>query len=204
MSLTLDKTELLSWQMLCGLAGQAVPWPDDAGDHLDLVRLDKGQVLFDVGQPHPYLYVVRRGCLKLLYRGADGEEWVQDFVAEGAFFCSLTALVTGGLSSYACEAVEPCELERVHYPWLEATAALKLVWQQALLTGWKDYATRKELRERDLLTLNPTQRYEAFVRSHPGLAQRVPQKDLARYLGVTAVSLSRIRGRLKPARSSGG
>lgn len=196
MSLTFDKTELFCWRIVCALAGQEVPWPDGAEDHIHLMRLDKGQVLFEVGQPHPYLYVVRQGCLKLLYRGANGDEWVQDFVAEGAFFCSLTALV-GGLSSYACEALEPCALERVHYPWLEQTASQKQTWQQALLSGWKDYATRKELRERDLLTLTPPQRYEAFVRTHPGLAQRVPQKDLARYLGVTPVSLSRIRGRLK-------
>jgi CRP-like cAMP-binding protein len=197
MSLTFDKNALFSWRVLRGLAGQDVPWLDGAEEHIQLMRLDKGQVLFDVGQPHPYLYVVRQGCLKLLYRGANGDEWVQDFVAEGAFFCSLTALV-GGLSSYACEALEACELERLHYPWLEETARQQASWQQALLSGWKDYATRKELRERDLLTLTPPQRYAAFVRSHPGLAQRVPQKDLARYLGVTPVSLSRIRGRLKP------
>lgn len=196
MSLTLDKSDLFCWRMVCALAGAEVPWPQDADQHIQLLRLDKGQVLFEVGQPHPYLYVVRQGCLKLLYRGAEGEEWVQDFVAEGAFFCSLTALV-GGLSSYACEAVEPCELERLNYPWLESTASQRGPWQQALLSGWKDYATRKELRERDLLTLTPPQRYEAFMRTHPGLAQRVPQKDLARYLGVTPVSLSRIRGRLK-------
>lgn len=196
MSLTLDKTDLYCWRMVCALAGGEVPWPSDADQHIHLMRLDKGQVLFDVGQPHPYLYVMRQGCVKLLYRGANGDEWVQDFVAEGAFFCSLTALV-GGLSSYACEALEPCELERLHYPWLEQTAHQKQAWQQALLAGWKEYATRKELRERDLLTLTPPQRYEAFVRTHPGLVQRVPQKDLARYLGVTPVSLSRIRGRLK-------
>ncbi|MGH6647824.1 Crp/Fnr family transcriptional regulator [Aquabacterium sp.] len=196
MSLTFDKNDLFSWRVLRALAGDDVPWLDGAEDHIQLMRLEKGQVLFEVGQPHPYLYVVRQGCLKLLYRGASGDEWVQDFVAEGAFFCSLTALV-GGLSSYACEALEACELERLHYPWLEETARQQQPWQQALLSGWKDYATRKELRERDLLTLTPPQRYEAFMRTHPGLAQRIPQKDLARYLGVTPVSLSRIRGRLK-------
>jgi DNA-binding MarR family transcriptional regulator len=65
-----------------------------------------------------------------------------------------------------------------------------------LLNGWKDYAIRKEWRERDLLTLSPEQRLQAFLDREGHLAQRVPQKDLARHLGVTPVSLSRIRRRL--------
>jgi CRP-like cAMP-binding protein len=39
------------------------------------------------------------------------------------------------------------------------------------------------------------QRYAAFLAREGNLAQRVPQKDLARYLGITPVSLSRIRRR---------
>ncbi len=199
MSFTMDNAQLLSLAVLSALAGGDVPLPDDVADHLRVVKLVKGQVLFDIGQPHPYIYVIRQGCVKTLYRDADGQEWVQDFMAEGAFFCSLTALMPGGVSSYACEALEACEFERFDYGWLERTASQNPAWQKALLNGWKDYATRRELRERDLLTLKPAERYAAFVVQRPGLAPRLPQKDLARYLGITAVSLSRIRGRLRDA-----
>lgn len=195
----MDKSELLSLAVLNALADGEVPVPEDVADHLHVVNLGKGQVLFDIGQPHPYIYVIRQGCVKTLYRDAEGQEWVQDFMAEGAFFCSLTALMPGGVSSYACEALEDCELERIDYAWLESTATQRPIWQKALLNGWKDYATRRELRERDLLTLKPPERYAAFVAQRPGLAPRLPQKDLARYLGITAVSLSRIRGRLRDA-----
>ena len=73
MSLTFDKNDLFSWRVLRALAGEDVPWLDGAEDHIQVMRLDKGHVLFEVGQPHPYLYVVRQGCLKLLYRDADGD-----------------------------------------------------------------------------------------------------------------------------------
>lgn len=193
----MDKSHLLSWAVLQALGDTDTPWPDDALDHIQLIRLDKGQLLFDIGQPHPYIHVIRRGCVKTLYRNAEGEEWVQDFLAEGAFLCSLTALLPGGTSSYACEALEDCEFERIDYPWLEQTAMQQQPWQRALLNGWKDYAVRRELRERDLLTLSPPARYEAFTAQRPGLAARIPQKDLARYLGITPESLSRIRARLR-------
>ncbi len=193
----MDKQSLLSWPLLCKLAGEDVPLPTDLAEHLRIVSLAKGQTLFDAGQPHPYLYVVRQGCLKLVYRALNGDDWVQDLVAEGAFFCSLTALHGQGVTSFACEALEACELECIDYLWMEEISTRQALWQRALLRGWQDFAARKELRERDLLTLSPAERYEAFVEGHPGLAQRVPQKDLARFLGITPVSLSRIRGRLK-------
>lgn len=193
----MDKQSLLSWPLLCKLAGDEVPLPDDLAQHLRIVCVPKGQTLFEAGQVHPYLYVVRRGCLKLVYRALNGDDWVQELVSESDFFCSLTALHGQGVTSFACEALEACELECIDYVWMEEIAAQHALWQRALLRGWQAFAARKELRERDLLTLSPTQRYQAFVDCHPGLAQRVPQKDLARFLGITPVSLSRIRGRLK-------
>jgi CRP-like cAMP-binding protein len=37
------------------------------------------------------------------------------------------------------------------------------------------------------------ERYNALVQAHPQIVQRVPQKFIASYLGITPVSLSRIR-----------
>lgn len=192
----MDKQDLWSTKVLSALAGEAVTPPDDVLAHVRIVSLDKGASLFEMGQPHPYLYVIRQGCVKTVYRQDNGDEWVQDFLAEGAFFGSVTALTPGGVCSYACEALEACVLERIDYAWIEQTARHQPAWRTALLNGWKDYATRKEWREHDLLTLSPEQRYAAFVERDGHLAQRVPQKELARYLGITAVSLSRIRRRL--------
>lgn len=193
----MDKSDLHSVRVLSALSGNdGMSLPDDVLAHVQIVRRDKGQVLFEMGEPHPYLYVIRHGCVKTLYRRTCGEEWVQDFLAEGAFFGCVTAMSAGGLCSYACEALEPCELERIDYAWIEGIARQDPRWQAALLNGWKDYAIRKEWREHDLLTLSPQERYAAFLAREGHLAQRVPQQELARYLGITPVSLSRIRRRV--------
>ena len=110
----MDKQGLHCAAVLHALAGQAVALPADTLAHVRIVSLAKDEVLFEMGQAHPYLYVIRQGCVKLLYRTAQGEEWVQDFMAEGAFFGSVTAMSPGGVCSYACQAIEPCELERVY------------------------------------------------------------------------------------------
>ena len=58
------------------------------------------------------------------------------------------------------------------------------------------YGARKEKRERELLTLSPEERYRSFSHEYPMLSSRIPQKDIARYLGVTPVGLCRIKKRL--------
>ena len=109
----MDKQGLHCADVLCALAGQEVALPADTLEHVRILSLAKDEVLFEMGQPHPFLYVIRQGCVKLLYRTAQGDEWVQDFMAEGAFFGSVTAMSPGGVCSYACEAIEPCELSRI-------------------------------------------------------------------------------------------
>jgi len=79
----MDKQGLHCAEVLKTLAGQEVHLPADTLAHVSVVALDKDEVLFEMGQPHPYLYVLRQGCVKLIYRTEQGEEWVQDFMAEG-------------------------------------------------------------------------------------------------------------------------
>lgn len=45
------------------------------------------------------------------------------------------------------------------------------------------------------IRLTPRQRYEELLRTRPDLLRRIPQHYIASYLGITPVSLSRIRAR---------
>ena len=199
MSFTKDK-----WDKALGGASTALPlFQSLAGQALDArglqilpLTLSAGEVLFEPEQIHPYVYIVSRGLLKLHYRQPNGEEWIKSFSHEGLFFASLAALQPQGRSSFAVTALEACELERLDYRELEALAAQDPAWLLALYRAMRLFAARKEQRERELLTLSPPERYQAFLREDAALAARLPLKDLALYLGITPVSLSRIRARL--------
>ena len=69
----------------------------------------------------------------------------------------------------------------------------------------KNYMTRlyieKEERERSFLLDDATTRYLDFVRKNPDFEERIPQFNIASYLGITPVSLSRIRSKLKKNKS---
>ena len=190
---------LASQRLLCTLAGGDLPdWPAFATG-VRVLQVARGSQVFAQGVAHPYVYVMRRGLLKLAYLSDQGEEWVKSFIAEGQFFASLAALAPGGSTSFAAEAIEDSELEQLDYRDIAARAATSLPWQRALAQALLIYGARKEARERELLTLAPTERYRAFLRQSPGVVDRVRQRDLALYLGVTPVSLSRLKARVRAA-----
>lgn len=184
-------------QLLQSAAGSALPeWPRVA-QALTVHRIDAGAAVFLQDVEHPFVYAVSSGLLKLHYLGEDGTEWIKSFASEGGFFASIAALRPGGRTSFMVTAIEASVLERVDYRLIAALAQEHLAWLRALQGLTMVFAARKEARERDLLTLDAEERYLAFCAAEPDLARRIPQKDLARHLGVTPVGLNRIAMRLR-------
>lgn len=171
-------------------------WPQVAAS-IALRSLSPGGTVFLQDVEHPYVYAVRSGLVKLCYLGEDGSEWIKSFAEEGRFFASIAALQPRGRTSFMVSAIEETELERLDYRLLAELGARHLAWSQALQAMTLLFAARKEQRERELLTLSAEDRYRTFAAANAGLVQRIPQKDLARHLGVTPVGLNRIVMRLR-------
>lgn len=66
----------------------------------------------------------------------------------------------------------------------------------AIANALKFYGQRKERREMELLTLSPEDRYIRFMHDNPELVAALRQSDIASYIRVTPVALSRIKSRL--------
>ena len=119
-----------------------------------------------------------------------------DLFAEGDFATDYVSFLTEQPSTVEIVALEPCRVSTL------SRAAL-LAFYDALpgvdRLGRK-IAERQFVgsvhRAGSLLTEDPSQRYRSFAAKRPDLIQRVPQYILARWLGITPESLSRIRARL--------
>lgn len=166
--------------------------------HLDAVlaavrvsSLARRAAAFQAGEARARVYLVRSGLVKQAYVDADGAEWIKSFAGPGDLFACLDAL-DGGVTSFASLAIEPSVVEWIEWRVIEQAAARDVAWQHAVRLAFQALARRKVHRERDLLMLTAEQLYRALVDETPDIAARVPQRDLAAYLGVTAVGLNRI------------
>jgi CRP-like cAMP-binding protein len=176
---------------LARLSNVDLPHTDRIARAIEVIDLEPGQCAFRQGEPQPYVHVVRSGLLKQYYTDVDGNTWIKSFTDEGVVFACLEAL-EGGLASFSSEAIEHSVVERLHFRHIHALAAEHPEWLKAMGVAYAALARIKVRRERDLLMLTAEQLYEQFVASSPALSERVPQKDLAGYIGVTPVGLNRI------------
>lgn len=147
---------------------------------------------------HELLFVCS-GLLRFYYLSEDGTESNKAFIAEDTFAGPLAASVLKMPVIYGIEALEPTTLLVADYADFVGLFEEHPVFDRLgrKLAEW--LLVRKELRTRNLLQYQAKDRYLAFKRQFPELAERVPQYHIASYLGITEVSLSRLKRSLRLA-----
>jgi CRP-like cAMP-binding protein len=156
-------------------------------------KLRKRQYLVQAGELCRYECFVSKGCLRQYYIDDSGQEHVIMFAIEDWWISDMYSLVTGNPSLTNVEAIEDSELlliERGDFEKLLAEVPLferhfRIMLQRAFI------AHQRRLIEN--MSLPADKRYCNFLDRFPQLEQRLPQKLIASYLGITPESLSRIR-----------
>lgn len=154
-------------------------------------RFAKKDFIFQQGQTCRYLYVIQTGVLKGFYSDEDGKDFIKSFLFSGDVIASMAAL-QGGKASFNLQVLQPCEVIRVAYEDIERQAAQDLASANHMIKILMAFAMKKEQREYELLCLSAQQRYQALLARKPDIYDFVTQGDIAKYLGITPVALSRI------------
>jgi CRP-like cAMP-binding protein len=137
--------------------------------------------------------LIERGALRLYFLRRDGREFNKNFYLDGALICPLTPAMWGEPSLFGIASLEGGYLWRADAAAWRALLERHGAWAPLQRELLAKLVTHKLQREHDLLALDGRSRYAAFCRRHPALAARIPLGQLASYLGLTDVSLSRIR-----------
>lgn len=162
---------------------------------LDLFRsVKKGQVLLNKGQKTKESYFVLKGCIRLYYI-IDGEEKTTAFYTEME---GLTphCVVNKAPSEYFIGCVEDSILLVSD---AETSVEMNLKFPKfdtmcRMLS--EELLAKQQINFDEFKTSSPEQRYLNLLQKRPDLIQRVPQHQLASYLGIKPQSLSRLRARI--------
>jgi CRP-like cAMP-binding protein len=160
------------------------------------VSAPKGNFLLRAGEVPRTLGFVVSGVIRLFFVTPDGHERTRSFRIENSFVASYSALLLGEPSRLFLQALEPTSLLITPYSAYQELTAGHLCWQIMDRKLAQMLFIRQEQRECELLLDDATTRYLKFRAEYPGLEDRVKQHHIASYLGITPVTLSRIRSQL--------
>ncbi|WP_430612934.1 Crp/Fnr family transcriptional regulator [Flavobacterium sp. JP2137] len=159
-----------------------------------VVELDfpKNHILLKADKIEQHLYLIKQGMVRAFAPQEDRDItfW---FGQEGETILSMRSYVENKKSYENIELLEDCTLFQLN------TSDLNHLYNRDIhIANWGRKLAEKELLKiesrmisNDLLSAK--ERYDQLMTDSPSLIQRVPLMHIASYLGITPVSLSRIR-----------
>ncbi|OKH48838.1 cyclic nucleotide-binding protein [Calothrix sp. HK-06] len=160
--------------------------------------LTAGDFLIRSGEITTKIGFVVSGLLRLYYVNNAGVEFTKSFCPENDFVAAYSALLLNQPAQFNIEALEDSLLLVANYNSYQQLCTEHPCWQRIQHRFIEALFIKKEKREGELLLDDATTRYKKFLIQYPELENRVKQYHIASYLGISPVSLSRIRKALKP------
>lgn len=163
---------------------------------LQIKRIRRKQYLIQEGNVSRYEAFVNKGCLRAYHVDEKGQEHIAQFAIEGWWIGDMYSFLTSTPARLNVDALEDSELLCIDKPSLEELYLqvpkferfFRIILQNAFIAH----------QQRIIANMSKTaeERYLEFIKHYPQLEQRVPQHQIASYLGITPESLSRIRKQL--------
>lgn len=164
--------------------------------YLELRTVKKNGLLAEEGKMGKEVGMILEGCMRHYYT-KDGEEKSTYFYFENALVGAYLSCITGRPSQVSIDALADTRLIVFPYKRLAELFDTNKTWERfgRKLAEWALIGV--EERMVGLLTLSPEDRYNQLLAGNKQkIIERIPQHLVANYLGITPVSLSRIRNRV--------
>ncbi|MCF6282832.1 MAG: Crp/Fnr family transcriptional regulator [Candidatus Polarisedimenticolaceae bacterium] len=156
----------------------------------------KGEYIFKQGEICQKVFCMHNGLVKLYYNTQDGKEWIKSFVLDQGVLGSRSSQLMGKPSPFSALCLEKTEVQSYPYKRFAEVCLDDHDLVRDLFNFLQWLGVKKEIREYQLLCLSAEDAYKDFLHTNPKLVERLTQVDIAHYLGITPIALSRIKKRL--------
>lgn len=168
-----------------------------AADLLKCVRSKtyaKGDIIHTEGKICRHLFYVQSGLAKHFYYYNDNH-YVLRFFEEDNFFIATDSFFHALPAEYSTMALEETVIYHLEYEDFERLCKAHHSFESFARKFVSHVAYTAISNIKNLLYLDATERYQKFIKEFGHLQQRITLGDTAGYLGISQVSLSRIRSK---------
>ena len=159
-------------------------------------KVKKGAILQHKGDLKLKAFYVKEGLLRTYTIDEKGKEHIFMFAPEDWIASDIESNTENTPAVLFIDALEDSEIEVINEDMLRAIQDIP---QDMMMHEMNRLMRRIAVLQRRVIMLmsaTAQERYEAFLKKYPQLPQRLPQKMIASYLGITPEALSKIRGEI--------
>ena len=160
---------------------------------LQAQRLKRGEQLLTEGQSCQYIDFVNAGILRAYHLSPNGKESTLMFAMPDWWITDMASFVKGAPALINIEAVVPAEILRLSKTNMDLLLEEVPKFEKCFRVLFQNAYIREQVRSIENLTLTAEQRYERFINKYPELCNKITQRQIASYLGITPEFLSSIR-----------
>ena len=159
-------------------------------------KVKQGEILTEIGKIPTKVYMLISGVLRSYVTLESGKQFNKRLYAPQSFGAALTAMIKREPSLIGIDAITDCEVYEIDFFALknmcDSNTVISKLYAKVLEFTFIAY----EDRNLDLMTLSGTERYLKLRKQIPNIDDLIPQYQIASYLNITPVQLSRIRKNL--------
>lgn len=158
-----------------------------------VVTIKKNKDLQPIGHTCKTIYFINKGLARIYYF-KDGIDVTERFFFENSIIARVESLFTGKPSRKAIQILEDAEIIAINSTQLfklyDTFPEIERLFRKIFETAYVETVNRIE----GIQFHSAEERYNALLKEAPDVLMKIPLKYVASYLGITQVSLSRIRG----------
>ncbi len=157
------------------------------------IKAKKGTIIQPIGHTCKTIYFIKKGVARIFYFKED-IDITESFAFENHIVARVESLFTNKPSKKAIQLLEDSEIIAINATLLfdlyDQFPEIERLFRLIFELGYVETINRME----SIQFYSAEERYTALLKESKNVVQRVPLKHIASFLGITPVSLSRIRG----------
>jgi CRP-like cAMP-binding protein len=158
------------------------------------IQVDAKSLLIERGVISNKMFLIKKGCVRIWYKD-NGKEITTQLFMEGHIVASIESFLYNEPSVFNAETLETCQLAYITKNELDNYLSNNVILKESFYPILLHRVLNHSRKLLFLIRNKPEERYRALIEEYPDIINRIPHHYIASYLGMTTVSLSRIRGR---------
>jgi len=156
-------------------------------------KLKLGDTIVEQGSKSGKVAIVISGLIRAYRTLESGKEITKNIFAPSNFISAFSSLVKDEPSLFCYEALVESIIFEIDFKEFIEVAKTNIKISNLYNRVMEDVITVYELRQLESIALNATERYLKLIERIPNIEKLIPQYQIASYLNVSPVQLSRIR-----------